>query len=139
MIVLIEASDTSDTKAEELWDILSAAYECNPDLYDLPDDRRKLHAAELIVSALKARRIRFGDTFLENLTPFDKLTRKLAAYRANGGQTEESVANAEGVSAQQSMYEIVDNAGFDLDMDNAGFDFDMDFHDIDWSFWSSID
>jgi hypothetical protein len=122
MIVLIEASETSEAKAEELWNILSAIYECNPDLYDLADDRRKLHAAELIVGALKGHRNRFGGAILESLAPFEQLARKLAACQASNGHTEEP--------AEQSMYDFVDNAGFD---------FDMDFHDIDLRFWTSID
>lgn len=132
MIVLIEATDTSETKAEDMWDILSAVYECNPDLYDLADDRRKLHAAELIVSALKTRRSKFGDIpLLEKLAPLEELTRKLAAYQAaNGYSGELPAGTAEASVAEQSMYEFVDNAGFD---------FDMDIQDIDWSFWSSID
>jgi hypothetical protein len=126
MIVLIEASETSETKAEELWNILSAIYECNPNLYDLADDRRKLHAAELIVGALKGHQSRFGGALLDNLAPFEQLARKLAAYQGANGHTDEPVTSAE----PASMYELVDNAGFD---------FDMDFHDIDWSFWSSTD
>jgi len=130
MIVLIEASDTRETKATELWDILSAVYECNPDLYDLADDRRKLHAAELVVGALNSHRSKFGGIPSENLAPFEQLTRKLAAHQAADGQSEEPTGSAEGSLAQHSMFEFVDSAGFD---------FDMDVHEIDWSFWSSID
>jgi hypothetical protein len=51
MCVLVEASDESDIyKAKELWDLLACVYEANANLLELLEDRRKFHAAELIVA-----------------------------------------------------------------------------------------
>ncbi|KAF2831472.1 hypothetical protein CC86DRAFT_463354 [Ophiobolus disseminans] len=128
MIVLIEASGSSDIKGDELWELLSKVYEANPDLYDLADDRRKLHAAELIVAASKAHRAKHGSSPLESLMPFEQLKGVLAAYRAATG--------ADGSMQNATVLAVDDGLSLDIDL---GFEFDMDFHDIDWSFWNSID
>ncbi|THW78378.1 hypothetical protein D6D17_10164, partial [Aureobasidium pullulans] len=42
-------------EAQRIWDLLSDLYTYNKNLLELSEDRRKLHAAELITSAWKAR------------------------------------------------------------------------------------
>jgi hypothetical protein len=52
MCVLVEASDTDDmAKAQELWDLLASVYATDTELFELAEDRRRLHAAELIIAA----------------------------------------------------------------------------------------
>jgi len=131
MFVLIEASDQSDMyKAQELWDLLASVYTANADLLELAEDRRKLHAAELIVAAWSAHRTKYDGHQLEDPTFVVEVRQKLAAYCTD------PVPETIQTFRQARDNQTVPPDGFSIE---GGFDFDMDLQDIDWSFWSSID
>ena len=133
MFVLIEASNQSDLdKAQELWDLLASIYAANTDLLELSEDRRKLHAAELIVAGWNAHRNKRDNQQLENPAFVVEIGQKLAQYRAD------LESDATQTSQQQRDGQAETAAGFSLE-GTLDFDFDMDFQDIDWSFWSSMD
>jgi hypothetical protein len=133
MFVLIEASGQSDVyKARELWDLLASVYAANTDLYELAEDRRKLHAAELIVAAWNAHRSKYGGQRLEHPNFVTELGQKLAAYSVDIG------VDTSQTYQQRGDDQIVPPAGLPEEGD-FDFDFEMDLQDIDWSFWSSMD
>jgi hypothetical protein len=140
MIVLVEASDTSDTiKAQELWDLLASVYASNADLYELADDRRKLHAAENVVAAWKAYPGRFGGQVLREPSFIVEIAQRLATYRMglDPEYTRPDQAAPEQKDESLKIPTEVSEASFlDGEFD---FEFDMELQDIDWSFWSSID
>jgi len=52
MVVLVEASHERDVdKCQHIWSLLSHLYAANTSLLELTENRRRLHAAELIVAA----------------------------------------------------------------------------------------
>ncbi|KAG9950962.1 hypothetical protein KCU85_g3246, partial [Aureobasidium melanogenum] len=54
--VIVEVTQLkASPRAQRIWDLLSDLYTYNKNLHELSEDRRKLHAAELIVKAWKAR------------------------------------------------------------------------------------
>jgi hypothetical protein len=134
MFVLVEAHEESDPyKEQELWILLSDVYAAHTDLLALADDRRKLHAAELVVTAWNTQRgggpneIPDAPAFVVTLS--SKLTEYRASFGANDAESHLKTGDLqepEAVSADGMFAE-----GF--------FDFDMELQDIDWSFWSSID
>jgi hypothetical protein len=134
MFVLVEAYEETDLqKGPELWELLSDVYASHTDLLELADDRRKLHAADLVIAAWNAHLSKTPDDDSDTPTFVVTLSSKLAEYRASfeGDSTEarpnagdfwdQAPATAEGMSA------------------DGDFEFGMDLQDIDWSFWSSID
>jgi hypothetical protein len=126
MIVLVEASDTSDlSKAQELWNLIGSVYTNNADLLDLAEDRRRSHAAEQIVAAWNKRPSRSEE--LRQPEFMQEMTRRLAALR---------------IDVDLATEQPSDNGDFSntaLEEFDLGLEFDMDLGDIDWSFWSSID
>ena len=62
MCVFVEASRQSDSsKAQQIWNLLSDLYTHNMTLSELSEDRRKSHAAELVVAAWNARQSKLDD------------------------------------------------------------------------------
>lgn len=138
MCVLVEASQQNDeSKTQRMWDLLSELYSTNPTLSRLAEDRRRYHAAELIVAAWKARQSRSNSnqslpkpdfvTHLETLLPDPSID---SAQKPNktAAQLGDAAQHAEPVTPQSFLAEQ------DIDAD-----FSLDFQDIDWAFWSSID
>jgi len=140
MIVLVEASDTSDVaKAQELWDLLASAYASNADLFNLADDRRRLQAAEHVVAAWKAYPGRFGGQLLREPFFISEVVQRLTTYRAglDPGPTQSDYAPQEHQEqVPENLTEMAEGTFFDAEFD---FEFDMELQDIDWSFWSSVD
>jgi hypothetical protein len=133
MFVLVEASEQSDVrKAQELWDLLASVYAANADLFELAEDRRKLHAAELIVAAWHAYRSKHGSLQLEDPTFVTQLGQKLSDYDADLAPQISQSGPRDGDQQGIPNTGLTPEADFD-------FDFDMDFQDIDWSFWSSME
>ena len=139
MVVLVEASQQTDVdKCQRIWGVLTELYVVNSSLSDVGEDRRRLHAAELIVAAWKTCQSRGTvDPPPAKLELVANLERKLAEYTAestvptNIGATEESeVGDFTGMETPRSLAPLEQDA-------NALFD--LDFEDIDWSFWNSID
>jgi hypothetical protein len=140
MIVLVEASDTSDAiKAQELWDLLASVYASNADLFGLADDRRRLQAAENVVAAWKAYPGRSDGQTLREPSFIVEVVQRLAAYRAGleSASTEPShTAREQEEESPSTPGAVPDAASFEGEFD---FNFDMELQDIDWRFWSSID
>jgi hypothetical protein len=138
MFVPVEASREIDiTKAQETWDLLASVYACNMSLLDLEEDRRKLHAAELVVAAWKTWQNKFAVE--RQLAPPQfvvDLQRELASHRARVNQEILSEAALQR-STQKSVVPITPESYMtEEDMNNT---FDLDFQDIDWSFWNSME
>lgn len=138
MFVLVEASREDDmSKAQETWDLLASVYACNTSLFELEDDRRRLHAAELVVAAWKTWQNKFG--IGQQLTSPQfviNLEKELTSYRAKVHRETTSGAALQ-QSTQQSIAPITPES-FMTEEDMNGV-FDLDFQDIDWSFWNSMD
>lgn len=138
MVVLVEASHESDMdKCQRIWTLLSDLYAANTSLLELAEDRRKLHAAELIVAAWKTCQSK-GTVGQSSLRPnfVINLENRLAECLAKSTQRsstknghEENPEGAVGLETPQSL---------PVEQD-ASVLFDLDFQDIDWSFWNSID
>jgi hypothetical protein len=134
MSVLVECHEESDPcKEQELWVLLSDVYAAQTDLLALEDDRRNLHAAELVVTAWNAHCIKSPGKFLEAPGFVVTLLNKLAEYRARfePNNVEEHRNTADLHQVDPVSTEGVFAEGY--------FEFDMDLQDIDWNFWSSID
>lgn len=138
MFVLVEASRETDIfKAQETWELLASVYATNPNLFELSADRRRHHAAELVVAAWKAWQTRLGSS-AQSMTPPDfvlQLEAELAAYRAEI-EYEKTSASTQQQNAQSNVEPITPDSIMNEDMNVV---FDLDFQDIDWSFWSSME
>jgi hypothetical protein len=134
MSVLVESHEESDPyKEQKLWELLSDVYAAQTDLLSLEDDRRNLHAAELVVTAWNAHRNKSPGEFLVAPPFVLTLSNKLAEYRARfEPENEEEHRN----TAEFQQLDSVSTEGL---LTEGYFEFDMDLQDIDWSFWSSID
>lgn len=135
MFVLVElARETNTFKAQETWDLLAKLYSVNCTLSDLPGDRRRHHAAELIVAAWKTSVQKFGHHDSQTPNFVVDLKRALGVYRTaenqshSGGLVQQQYAQEAGIPATPESFapENDFNAVFDLD-----------FQDIDWSYWNS--
>lgn len=134
MCVLVEASDESDIyKAKELWDLLACVYEANANLLELLEDRRKFHAAELIVAAWNALRSRCASQRLEQPKFLVQLEQRLATCRIRVDQ-DAPQASQRGSDDQIHAPRVPERMEGPFEID-----FDMDLEDIDWAFWNSID
>ncbi|KAL9109897.1 MAG: hypothetical protein Q9227_005420 [Pyrenula ochraceoflavens] len=129
MGVLVEASRQHETaKTNRIWGLLSDLYSTNSTLWELSEDRRKAQAAELVITAWKARQNKL-DHQLQKPDFVANLETRLAEHRLllQGGavkqETNESVATSHSVLLGEEMDAL----------------FNIDFQDIDWSFWSGID
>lgn len=138
MFVLVEASRENDiSRAQEMWDLLASVYACNASLYDLEEDRRKLHAAELVIAAWKTWQHKFGVN--QTLTPphfVADLEDILASHRTRANK--EMKTNPALQQADQQGIMSLTPESFLAEEDLNG-TFDLDFQDIDWSFWNSMD
>lgn len=138
MFVLVEASRENDmSKAQDTWDLLASVYACNHTLLELSEDRRKLHAAELVVAAWKTWQNKFGVVGISTPPQFVvNLEIELSSYRAKVNQEIISGATTQQV-AQQSVVPITPES-FMTEEDLNGV-FDLDFQDIDWLYWNSME
>lgn len=130
MCVLVEARDASNAsevdKAQGLWNLLDDVYAAHPDLVDFTHDRRRIHAAELVVAAWNAQQGRPSPQRLEKPQCVNDLSRRLTAHHAH-----DNAQQREGES-QTTLPDATGPSEMDLS-------FDIDFGDIDWGFWNSID
>lgn len=137
MFVLVEAARENDvSKAQEMWDLLASVYTCNVSLHDLEEDRRRLHAAELVVAAWKAWQNKFG---IGQYTPPQfvvDLESGLASHRTRVGQ--EITSGSVVQRGPRTSFAPITPESFLTAEDMSG-TFDLDFQDIDWSFWNSMD
>lgn len=110
-------------KAQRIWDLLSDLYTYNKPLLELSEDRRKLHAAELITNAWKARQA--ADPTAH--TPMCvSILEPLLAERHTGvteSQTEVVDQPLEPVMTDEDLNVILG----------------LEFQDIDWGFWAGME
>ena len=138
MCLLVEMSQGNDSsKTQRIWDLLSSLYTANASLSELLEDRRRLHAARLVVVAWKARPNK-SDT--DRSLPNPEFVLNLEARLSEG-----STGIAPNIKAKETPQESVGQSldpiipeGFMAEQDFSAV-FDFDFPDIDWSFWNSID
>lgn len=138
MLVLVEASRENDMgKAQETWDLLADVYATSPILFVLSEDRRRHHAAELVVAAWKAWQHRLGPSAQYMSPPpfVSQLKFELAAFRSGNGK--ETAAGPD--QLQSTTSDMAPITPESVMTENVDFAFDMDFQDIDWSFWNSME
>lgn len=111
------------TEAQRIWDLLSDLYTYNKNLLELSEDRRKLHAAELITSAWKARHT--ADPSAHKPACVSILEPLLSDNRGYATKTQTEVV---GQSLEPVMTDEDLNAMLDLE-----------FQDIDWGFWAGME
>ena len=138
MCVLVESSQQSDmSKTQLIWGILSDLYASDPTLSQLSEDRRKSHAAKLVVAAWKVSQSKLDlSQYLIKPEFVTQLEAQLASCHIGLAQkpsTEVVQQDSGGQSAEPLSTESL-LAGQDV---NAVFD--LNFEGIDWSFWNSID
>lgn len=130
MCVLVEARDASNAneveKAQDLWNLLDDVYAAHPDLVDFTHDRRKLHAAELVIAAWKTHQSNEDARCIEKPKFLEDVSQRLTTCHPP----------CEGQERQAEAIESAQPAAEPIDMDLS---FDIDFEDIDWGFWNSID
>ncbi|THX15404.1 hypothetical protein D6D13_02061 [Aureobasidium pullulans] len=110
-------------EAQRIWDLLSDLYTYNKNLLELSEDRRKLHAAELITSAWKARHT--ADPSAYKPACVSILEPLLSDNRGDATKTQTEVA---GQPLEPVMTDEDLNAMLDLE-----------FQDIDWGFWAGME
>lgn len=125
------------SKRQRFWDLLSDLYTANASLSELLEDRRKLHAARLVVAAWKARP---NKSETDRSVPSPDLVANLEARLSEGSTglaPNTKAEEAEPKSAEEGL-EPVTSESLMAEQDFSAV-FDLDFQDIDWSFWNSID
>ena len=110
-------------KAQRIWDLLSDLYTYNKNLHELSEDRRKFHAAELIVKAWKARQT--ADSSARTPLCVSILEPLLSAHRADVEhvQLQPVGQSLEPVMTDEDLNEILG----------------LEFQDIDWGFWAGME
>lgn len=110
-------------KARRIWDLLSDLYTHNKNLHELSEDRRKLHAAELIVNAWKARQVASPSAPV----PLCILVLEPLLLKHRAGleyvQSEAAEQPLEPVLTDEDLNEILG----------------LEFQDIDWGFWAGME
>lgn len=138
MFVLVEAWRENDViRAQQTWDLLANVYATNPSLFELSGDRRRHHAAELVVAAWKAWQHRLEPSNLCTSPPefVSRLTTGLTACKLDVDQVGTSVHEHQ-YDANASLIPITPESIMTEDVHAF---FEIDFQDIDWSFWNSIE
>ncbi|KAK5999846.1 hypothetical protein QM012_004934 [Aureobasidium pullulans] len=121
--VIVEVTQLKGSpKAQRIWDLLSDLYTYNKNLLELSEDRRKLHAAELIISAWKARHT--ADASAPMPLCVTILQPLLNEHRvAVESAQPEAIGPLEPVMIEEDLNEILG----------------LEFQDIDWSFWAGME
>lgn len=136
MCVLIEASRIDDLpKAQEVWDLLTDIYANNKELHDVIEDRRRYHAAELVIAAWKAWQNKPNpQQLIEDPSFIQGLEKELAKHRRKSDKVAgKSVVDSHATPAPAAItpHEALTQEDFTAV-------FDLDFQDIDWSFWDNV-
>ena len=168
IFVLIEARKQHDTpKAEAIWELIDRAYSANTDLANFQSDGRKIYAAELIVSAWKAREefliachekspelyfpphkpafvadleSRLSKSSTDGQLPQGPMKRKAntAFGPSDAHQAADTTATSDRHAKQAPHITDRSEKASTGDLDTNAFS-DFDFGDIDWSFWDGFD
>lgn len=133
MCVLVEASRIDDlARAQEVWDLLSDVYASNKELHEVAEDRRRFHAAELVVAAWKSWQNKPGSQrLIENPAFVDGLEKELARHRKKS----EKVVGKDVIDSPSMPAQTFTTQSETLTEEDFTAVFDLDFQDIDWSFW----
>ncbi|THX94641.1 hypothetical protein D6D02_10090 [Aureobasidium pullulans] len=110
-------------EAQRIWDLLSDLYTYNKNLLELSEDRRKLHAAELITSAWKARQT--ADPSAYKPACVSILEPLLSDNRGDATKTQTEVVG-------QPLEPVMTD-------EDLGAMLDLEFQDIDWGFWAGME
>ncbi|THW13509.1 hypothetical protein D6D24_06007 [Aureobasidium pullulans] len=110
-------------EAQRIWDLLSDLYTYNKNLLELSEDRRKLHAAELITSAWKARQT--ADPSAYKPACVSILEPLLSDNRGDATKTQTEVVG-------QPLERVMTD-------EDLGAMLDLEFQDIDWGFWAGME
>lgn len=139
MCLLVEAAHQAEgPKMQQIWTLLSELYESNKFLAELSEDRRRVHAAELVAAAWKNRQNNIAPNACPPKPAFVvHLEAQLAEYRLKKAQSYGAKVTEQASVGQASDAVNADTLFPELQDVNA--DFSLDFSDIDWAFWSSID
>ena len=139
MCLLVEAAHQAEgSKMQQIWTLLADLYESNEFLSELSEDRRRVHAAELVAAAWKARQNNIAPNVCPPKPAFVvHLETQLAEHRLHKAQS-----HGANVTPQASVGQADEAVNADTlfpGSQDANADFSLDFSDIDWAFWSSID
>ncbi|KAI1849973.1 hypothetical protein JX266_004352 [Neoarthrinium moseri] len=138
MVVLVEASQETNIDAcQRIWALLSDLYAANASLLELTEDRRRLHAAELIVAAWKTCMSK-GTVSRSTPTPsmVSSLEKRLSECMEDVPQASAETEANGGIHRGVRELEIPESFLSEQEANNL---LDLDLRDIDWSFWNSID
>lgn len=110
-------------KAQRIWDLLSDLYTYNKPLLELSEDRRKLHAAELIVNAWKARQAADPSAYIPMCV---SVLEPLLSEKST------QVADSEIEAAGQPLEPVMTDEDLNVILG-------LEFQDIDWGFWAGME
>jgi hypothetical protein len=134
--VLVEVSQQDDiSKIQQIWDLLSDLYSANATLSQLSEDRRRSHAAGMVLAAWKARLHKLGPGQCPQTPAF------VTCLENQLREAQMETANKPSAGSLQQIDTTVQPARLEvyLPPEEGEPVFELDFQDIDWSFWSSID
>lgn len=110
-------------KAQRIWDLLSDLYTWNKSLLELSEDRRKLHAAELITNAWKARQAADPSAYIPMC--ISVLEPVLAERHAIVAESQTEVVG-------QPLDPVMTDEDLNVILG-------LEFQDIDWGFWAGME
>lgn len=153
--VALDASRQQDpVRARRIWTLLADLYSANLTLSDFAEDQRRIHAAELIVSAWKVRSSQLSSQGVvpnkpafvlkleTNLVDYHtKLKTQKPANVPKATGTELPITPAATVSSISSQTPGIEALESDTLLYDRYFDdlATIDFDQIDWTFWNSAD
>jgi hypothetical protein len=122
--VIVEVTQLKGSpKAQRIWDLLSDLYTYNKPLLELSEDRRKLHAAELIIHAWKARQAADPSAYIPMcVSVLEPLLLEKNTVVA------ESTTEAVGQPLEPVMTD-----------EDLNVILGLEFQDIDWGFWAGME
>lgn len=138
MVVLVEASrETDPANCQGIWALLSDLYDTNNSLLELAGDRRRLHAAELIVAAWKACRSK--GTMGRSLPKPSFVSKLEERLKKIAMEPAEAPVAGEVVEGKREGEMRLDMPSGVLGEEDFNFSLDLNFEDIDWAFWNNFD
>jgi hypothetical protein len=122
--VIVEVTQLKGSpKAQRIWDLLSDLYTYNEPLLELSEDRRKLHAAELITKAWKVRQAADPSAY----TPMC-----VSVLEPLLSESHAAVAHSETEVVGQPLEPVMTDEDLNVILG-------LEFQDIDWGFWAGME
>jgi hypothetical protein len=122
--VIVEVTQLKGSpKAQRIWDLLSDLYTYNKPLLELSEDRRKLHAAELIVNAWKARQAADPSAYIPMCV---SVLEPLLSEKST------AVTDPENEAVRQPLEPVMTDEDLNVILG-------LEFQDIDWGFWAGME